>query len=195
MPKARVIALGSAGAIAVAVACATAMPAATGCSTHQCDVSCVDFGWVPPPGGPFPPCTVNPQPFGDWWRNGDEVVWESGPPQGPWLDFPGNRFYHIAFPPDFPAALAGTFPDAWYAWVSVEQDAQDPTGSNVLAAGELAEFTAVSPTGFTVLNNTCAEYSLRIEVHAHVPPLPVPPDGGDGTPDAVQDSALDSPTD
>ncbi|MDP9152397.1 MAG: hypothetical protein M3O36_20920 [Myxococcota bacterium] len=124
-----------------------------GCTTHQCDSDTV----VAPAG------TVR--------VNGQDVLWESGPLMpsgdgGAWLDFRGQRTFVFRFPPPFAAdtEITGLAP-----YVSASMDPRDPTNPNfVLASGNLAEVTALTGTGISVRNATCAEYLLRLEVRGRL---------------------------
>ncbi len=144
--------IGAPTVIALAGA-ASVMPAATGCSTHQCDGDSVDA------------------PQGTTRVEGQNVVWESSPliPEGDaggWLDYRGLRTFVFHFPPPFAADTEIT---AIAPYVSSTTDPDKPTNPNfVLAAGNLAEVTALSGTGMSLQNATCAEYFLRVEVRGRL---------------------------
>ncbi len=133
----------------------------TGCTTHQCD-----------------PLTVN-ETVGSWSVVGDcsmqpdcELVWTSSSTDVPWLPFPGQQTDNFVFPstPALPAGRAPDFSRALpYAWVSDSDAGPNVAGTAfILAGGQPAEFTAISSTGVSVLNATCAEYFLLVQVRVPV---------------------------
>ncbi len=127
-----------AGAIAV-LAVAAWGSAGAGCTTHQCDDSTVALGTV-----------------GTFYRDGSEIVWETSGQTGPWISFAGNQTLQI----DFPVAFQ---PVEWQAYVGTDPGSPDAApGNSVNAAGQLAEVTAISPTGIQVLNSSCQLYFLRL---------------------------------
>jgi hypothetical protein len=123
--------------------------ATTGCTTHQCDPSASTLGLD---GG-----------IGTWellCGSQCSLTWRSGPTVGPWLPFPGQLTYTFVFPP-LPALPAGTFADFADATPYVLVAANPPVTFDAMtnfspAAGELAEFTALSPTSLSVFNASCA---------------------------------------
>jgi hypothetical protein len=156
--------------IGVAIVAST-MPAATGCTTHQCDPDCV---WVNPPAA-LPPakfgCSEGSAPSANLFHvSDDEMVWESSPLDGAtWCYYPGLRSYTFFFPPEMADALTcgGWVLEAPIIWVSTQADNQTFDGATAApAAGELAQVTQVSTTAFTVTNGSCARYYIRVEVHA-----------------------------
>jgi hypothetical protein len=143
---------------------ASLVAATAGCSTHQCDneIVCIDSlgfmktvnqadacttsaGGTPITGdaGPY-----NLQVSTNLSASGYEVVWETTPFVGPWLDFPGMRTYIIQFP--------------------------SPHMNFTTASGSLAELMNTTATQLSVLNATCAAYSMRMVVRAQV----IAPDAG-----------------
>jgi hypothetical protein len=116
-------------------------------------------------------------------QSGEELVWSTSPLTGPWLDFPGQRTYVI----DLPAGLLGHPPTSIVAWVSSDNpsNAGVPHMNYTQASGLLAEFPNCSvqpPSGdlcghmqlinastqLGILNASCADYSLRVEVRAQL---------------------------
>lgn len=112
------------------------------------------------------------------------ATWQSGPIEGTWAWFPGQRTYRIV--PLLPdgGALAGpyTFPQVL---LSADPRPWPTAGSNFAqSAGNTAEFSSLDSgtIGFQVTNNTCSPYYLWLQVAPEgqaagaVPALPE--DGG-----------------
>jgi hypothetical protein len=106
---------------------------------------------------------------------GYEVVWETTPIVGPWLEVPGQRTYVIQYPP----GLSGHLPTSVEVYVPNDNpagsDADDGAGSADLphmnfttASGSLAELMNTTTTQLSVMNATCAPYSMRLVVRAQV---------------------------
>ena len=189
-----VCAIGAIGAAAILAGLAGGV----GCNTHQCDsdMVCVDSlglmskvnqadACAPNSGGT--PITGDAGPYNlhvstNLSASGYELVWETTPIVGPWLDFPGQRTYVIQFPP----GLSGHLPTSVDVYVS--SDNPSPAADNgdagadgnaleaphlnyTTASGSLAEFTDTTATQLSVLNATCAAYSMRMVVRAQVTAL------------------------
>ena len=125
----------------------------TGCSTHQCDArtESVDAGSVIP----------------------GTNVWESSPVDHGWITFDGNETLLFVMPSNFPRDYT------LQAWVSTGADQTEAGGGQfVEAAGQLAEFQLTS-NGFSVFNDTCASYFLRVVATATGP---APVDAGADAP-------------
>lgn len=158
--------------------------ATAGCNTHQCDsqMVCIDSlglmktvnqaeACTPSAGGT--PILGDAGPYNlhvstNLSASGYELVWETTPLVGPWLDFPGMRTYII----QFPSGLSGHLPTSVDVYVSSDNpdaDALDASHANyTTASGSLAEFTNTTETQLSVLNATCARYSMRMVVRAQV---------------------------
>ncbi|HEY8038735.1 MAG TPA: hypothetical protein VIF15_03045, partial [Polyangiaceae bacterium] len=115
-------------------------------------------------GGPFGSCTGDPHPLGDVHQEGNDLVWESSPMNGSWLDFPGQRRYVLIWPGEFTQSV----PYDVRTYVATGQDAQDFPNNFVEGTGQLAEISGVSKLGVTVFNGTCAEYFLRVVAREHI---------------------------
>jgi hypothetical protein len=150
------------------IAGSAAVPAATGCTTHQCDQSCIQFGEF---GGALnancaagnPDSAGNPRPIGAVSQKDGDLVWESSSMSGPWLDFPGGRTYIFFWPP----AFAGLTPYELHAYVSTSQNGAD--SQFVVDPGYVSTFSGANGLGVTVFNGACAEYFLRVEARASPP--------------------------
>jgi hypothetical protein len=143
---------------------ASSVPTVSGCTTHQCDTTCVQYG-----GTPAAPCVAgatddqgNALTVGDVFRDGDDYVWESSPMTGPWLDYPGERTYVFYWPPP----MQGIVPYDIQAYVATDADAQAGGVGWINATGGLAEMSQVNGVGVTILNATCAEYFVRVVARA-----------------------------
>ncbi len=127
----------------------------TSCTTHQCDTTTIDLGG-------------DEQPTPGWALGDGELVWQSSPAFGPWLPFPGGRTYVFALPPLPPlpsneqADLEAALPSPYVALV---QGTADAAPANLTpATGELAQIENATPLSFSVVNPTCAQYYLWVEV-------------------------------
>jgi hypothetical protein len=136
----------------------------TGCATHQCDASSsgVDDSKQP----------VTPV-------NGT-YTWDSAEHHG-WITYGGNETIKFTLPADFPSTSTPGF--TLSAFVSTGTD-QSPEGGGqfVEAAGQLAEFQALTRNSFQVFNDTCATYYLRVVATVTMQPAPVDA-GADATHD------------
>jgi hypothetical protein len=157
---------------ALAIVLRPGTPGAVGCTTHQCDpdIVCIDgngnsttvsdAGLCGPATGGTPVAHYNlAVQF-----NGRAFTWTTTTLSGPWLDFPGNRTYVISLPQqliDLGATLS--IPPKVYVSADNPSDAA-PHMNLTVASGALAEFENVMSTQFSVLNATCAGYSLLVEV-------------------------------
>jgi hypothetical protein len=184
------------GAAAVAAGVAVvAVRAESGCTTHQCDpdslsmgtpVACMD-------GGAMDRCEGG-NGFGTAYLSGREIVWESSGQDDAWLDYRGSRTFFL----DWSEAVAcqlGIDPCTlqndyvvtdWEPYVSTYQ--QNSNQNSVLASGQLAELTCLSPSGMCITNGTCERYYLRVVVRL-VPNL----DAGRELEAAVGDATTDAP--
>jgi len=137
--------------LALCVALTTATTPVTGCTTHQCDQSCLVIG-----GSASPNCPVtdagDPRGYTD---GGDLVWWQSSAQDEPWLDFPGQRTYVITYPQPFACPPMTSY--------QITADASHPQDAGWINGGaDLAQFSYASATGITVFNPSCATYGLRI---------------------------------
>jgi hypothetical protein len=126
---------------------------APGCTTHQCDPSCLALG-----GSPRPSCPVvgDGAVPGDVHMEDSKLVWESSTPDGPWLRFPGQGTYVITYPQPFACT-----PDVSF---EIAADFNHPQRGWVIGSADLAQFSDASLTGITMNNPSCAEYGLRVVV-------------------------------
>ena len=120
---------------------------ASGCYGHTCDGEVTVFGKNPGEGRLF---------------SADK--WESGPIDGLWLDFPKQRAWIFDL-----HALGGRVPAVVTPYVSAQADPVHESGNFTIAAGNLAEISAVAPDQVVIHNGTCADYYLRVVVEA--PPI------------------------
>lgn len=144
------------------------LSATTGCTTHECDTSCI---WIGAPAPDGSTCASGTAPSASLHhRSGGELVWESSPMEGTWLDFPGAVSYTFILPAEMTTALQnGWTLLAPTVWISTAANQIDGGGTAAPAAGQLAEVNGMSVYGFVVTNGACAEYSIRVEVHV-IPP-------------------------
>lgn len=136
---------------------------ASGCYGHTCDGEVKFFGRNPGEGRLF---------------TADK--WESSAIDGVWLDFPKQRAWIFDL-----HELGGRTPTVVTTYVSAQADPNhEPGGNFTLAAGNLAEVSAVAPDQVVIHNGTCADYFVRVVVEAapRAPNASLPssiPDAGD----------------
>jgi hypothetical protein len=121
----------------------------------------------------------------------DATHWESGPLEGQWLDYPGQR--HILLLPDnFPGPYTNIT-----VYVSPNQLANDNGSSWTQASGNIAEVYSYLYFGqwlVSVTNASCAQYYARVVVERADPNYgaSIPDDAGV---DAGTDAEAGTPTD
>lgn len=104
-------------------------------------------------------------------------VWDSAEHHG-WITYSGNQTITFTLPADFPPTSTPGFSLSAYVSTGTDQSA-DGGGQFVEAAGQLAEFQALTPTSFQVFNDTCATYYLRVVATVTAPsPMQPPVDAG-----------------
>jgi len=195
--KARALARSAAAWAALAAFFGATLVASTqsACTTHQCDP---DMVCLAPDGticGTTTTAADSPAhgggvrgeggtggiggPLGyrsSFYYNGDEIVWQSSPLEGPWLDFPGQRTYEIILPDAFAQADPGTFDFSVLVSYDNPQELDASHANFTPAAGQLVEFGNVIPTQvdasgkvvISALNATCVDLSVRIVVRAEL---------------------------
>ncbi len=110
----------------------------------------------------------------------DADTWESGPIDGEWLRYDHRML--IAFDTSL---LGPRLPDSVLVYISADKRPLQG-GSFTIAGGNVADISIGGPGAVYVKNNSCAEYYIRLVVHAP----PQAPDGGvaDGGSDATSDA-------
>lgn len=98
----------------------------------------------------------------------DNDTWESSSMDGEWLDFGGAHVWHIDL-----TKLGGRQPDMIIGYISAQQflSTDDGNGGKIArkfttGGGNTFELSEVKSTGLVVHNLTCAQYYLRLVVHA-----------------------------
>jgi len=155
------------------------------------------------------PAGVTPEPLPPGAGLIDATHWQSGPIDGNWIDYPGERSIFL-FPnlvpsaSGAPPALPGNFPGPYTnvsVYVSPNQDA-NAIGSNwTLGSGNIAEVSIVDPGSsnpsgayIAVTNASCAQYYVRVVVERAEPDASAPDDAGADA-GSLADASLDAPTD
>jgi hypothetical protein len=161
-----------------------------GCTTHQCDPDCIVKG------APISPtyCAQGGSDdggfilFGQAFRDGNEIIWESAAINEPWLDYTGQRTYWLnwraALHDDLGVDVSELTVIDIVAYVSTDE--QNPTSNFVPASGQLAEINYLNNEEVHISNATCAEYFLRVVMHGQLTPT----DGAKS--DAASADAADS---
>ncbi|HEY4014143.1 MAG TPA: hypothetical protein VGM06_12445 [Polyangiaceae bacterium] len=136
-------------AAAVAAALASAQ-----CETHQCDSSTVVYGGADagqPPGSSLQ------------MTAGGQMIWQSSPNEGPWLDFLGDRTFVFTFPQPFACELP-------VPSVELSADVNNPVPSAIVGVAGLAPYSRLVTDdaglyrGITITSSTCGEYGLNVIV-------------------------------
>jgi hypothetical protein len=151
-----------------------------GCTTHQCDSTSVTLGadaggtgfWTSYCGGSTGNC---------------QIIWSSSDTMNSsWTDYPGNATLTFTFPPlpTLPAGLTPDFADITFGgYVAAGAPTADANTFNVTpASGQLLESVSWSSSSISVLNATCQEYRLLLQVTVPV----LAPDGGLPDDDGVE---------
>jgi hypothetical protein len=142
------VAVALAGSLSLPVLAAPALPVAlagSGCTGSDCGGDTQSWG----------SCTQG--------ERLDENTWESGPVTGAaYLDFRGERTWVL----DPSLWMGSREPIGFEAYLSLDPQPNADGGEGfALPAGNLAEFTAAQVGGrwqVSVLNDTCAQYYLRV---------------------------------
>lgn len=116
----------------------------------------------------------------------DEDTWESNPMSGDWMEFGGQQYWTFQL-----GKLGNREPDWVVGYISNQQKSVvlDANGNKIFraftpAGGNVFELSNVSAGSITVHNNTCAQYYLRVVIHA--PPAKPSRDAGtDGSTDGA----------
>jgi hypothetical protein len=137
----------SAGAVVLAFS-SMALPAAPGCTTHQCDPS--TFHFPAPDGGGLRGRMIDANTYE---TNGFDEDWI---PYGPNVTLIVD--YSSVVPPD-------RVPLDVEPYLAVSISPNDGSSSFVNAAGGLVQYAFINGAGFTVVNTTCATYFARFVVH------------------------------
>jgi hypothetical protein len=145
-------------------------PAATGCTTHQCDQS--TYVW------PSAPALLDGGHAAGHGFMVDENTYETNGLNDPWLDFRGNTTIQIQFPPE----VAGRTPLLPVVAIGTDQDPNSPAAEDAGAnytqsVGQLAIFndlntnpvandagTVLYAGGFALTNVSCASYFAHVQV-------------------------------
>ena len=143
----------------------------------------------------------------------DENTWQSGSTDDPWLYFPGNRTYTIfPFTTSDPATSQRFFGPDWDITVWIGTNPQPTTTGNYTTgsgnpaevflvtdpspsqyAAEFAVDAAAPVPVFNVVNASCADYYMRVEVvrHPGMDAGPIEDAAPDSPPDSGPDASLD----
>ncbi len=154
MPRrATALACGAVGYGAVVLGLTTTIvPAATGCTTHQCDAHSLD------------------------WRTGhwiDDNTWETSELDEPWIPYDGNSTVTITWdnPDGSSTPNATRCPYNISPYIGVSSDGRetgngDPDAGNNFSpgAGAEVEYLDWTKSHVTVLNNTCSPYLARFVI-------------------------------
>jgi hypothetical protein len=176
---------GLAGAAGLGIAFASsALPSAGGCYTHNCDAHLIE------------------EDSGDWEMNAS-YTFETSPllvrdGGQTWLNFPGMATLHITFPPDVEQTILARnlAPTDFQAFISTSSQPNVDNAGFTPAAGSLAVFSNVKPTGFLVTNQTCAAYFARFVVGFSTPSSDASTEGSveasaDGSAEISADASAD----
>jgi len=167
------------GALFVCSAVALSAPLTSGCQGHQCDGDFKAMDFV----NPSDPTLT--QDHGDLI---DRDTYETGPIRSPWLYFPHQRTWTIN-----PVGLGGRTISEILPYVSPASEPVNSGNSDnfTVGSGNIAEVRLrFEDNAVVVYNNTCADYYLRVVVHA-APESDAGSAAGAGPPSPLEDAAAD----
>jgi len=169
------------GALFVGFAVALTAPLTSGCQGHQCDGDFKDMDFDD---------LSNPNLIPEHGDPVDRDTYETGPIRSPWLPFPHQRTYTI-----HPRGLEKRIIDEIIPYVSpVREPVEAGDVDNfTVGSGNIAELRLrFSDNAIVVHNDTCADYYLRVVVHA-APETDAgaPADAADASP-PIEDDAGDA---
>ena len=95
----------------------------------------------------------------------DENTWESNDVNSDWLPYLHERVWRLYYP-----QLGPRQPDQMTAYISANVNPNKTTDTFTTGGGNVAKFVAVFAGGATLVNDTCADFFVRVVVH--VPPYP-----------------------
>lgn len=139
------VGLGSTGGAAVLTA--------TGCETSQCNVDPLANPAADFRGGILEPILKRDQDTGEMVPTGEQI-YSTSSPGGDHLNFNAGAQYRIFH-------QLGACPMRIDAWVSFSRTGVDD-GNEARPAGNMFEVIDVDDTSFTVRNDTCGDYWLRV---------------------------------
>jgi hypothetical protein len=125
------------------------------CTTHDCDPSTSTFDL----GTHLMSFDGGSGQGASYDAGSGQILLESSAWDGTWLNYPGNITITVVYPENFTPD-----PDAPTIWVSTAQPQEDSGATSTPAAGQLAQITNVSPTGFELNNGSCADYYVWFSV-------------------------------
>jgi len=187
----RIVAATSASILAICVILASLLSpwAVGGCQTHQCDAFWQTMGTI-----------ASPESAGvgnaSISTDGTEIVWESSPLYGQWLEFDGNHSLAFTFPKNLPDPYAcmpwpapdqgGGLGDPLEVWIA--QYGSDSGSDGITwGSGQDAVVTSLrgpdsngNPGGFVLINGSCQKYYVWIQARFALPTTPCTDDGNDG---------------
>jgi hypothetical protein len=151
----------------IAAVTASTQPA---CTTHQCDGDFVRF---------------------EQGHMVDPDTWESTPLNARWLDFPGQRRWHIIIPEGRSRRIVSIEPYVSPAASPLTKGPKGETENYTLASGDLCEIEGGENGELLVHNDTCADFYVRVVVRFAREPAPALDAGRDApiSSDAAGDAA------
>jgi hypothetical protein len=93
-------------------------------------------------------------------------TWESNDINADWVPYLHEQKLHVEYP-----QLGARQPDQITAYISADQNPNKlvngaPESNFTVAGGNVAKFVGVYPGTATILNDTCADFYVRVVVHA-----------------------------
>jgi hypothetical protein len=199
-----------AAVIVAALAAGGALVSVQGCQLKNCDPSFADIH-ADRDAGPGQPLVLDVD-AGEG-RQLDPETWESTPMDGVFKEFPGQRYVNVypPFPGPYSSIVTYVSADPWPSPPIPVTDSGDydlskqrpDLGNFTVASGNIAEIASINynpfhPTqivGFTLHNDSCAQYYMRVVVTRGIPDA-APQDAAVDAPiDAPVDSSSDAPSD
>lgn len=96
---------------------------------------------------------------GETTRSQSQQIWQSSPPEGPYVPYEGGTLYHFEH-------HLGAIPSNVEVWLSFSETPQDAGGGGTPAAGNQALVLEQTPDEVQVQNDTCSTFWIRVVVTA-----------------------------
>jgi hypothetical protein len=164
--------------LAIGLVVASGSSLSTGCTTrqcvngHGCVYSHLGHGDISCPFSDVAPATLTEDFI---VHSGQEVIWYSAPFTSAWLPYNGEESVQFFYPDELlnlltPAVGPSTVPTSVFTYISSAAPTDVGGFKNIVnAAGQLDEYTYIDNHVVEVTNASCADYSIRIEVHVAIP--------------------------
>lgn len=117
----------------------------------------------------------------------DEDTWESSPLDGKWLPYPHQRTWVLFYG----GYMKGRTPTSVEVFLSADEHPNQAGSNFTQGGGDVVKMYNVTSDSMGLVNGTCADYFVRVVVHA--PRLPAP--GADAAVDGAAEAGVDASDD